>query len=84
MPGFVERNITVTYVTCGAFHNACLTSDGDCMTWGSNAGNCLGRPAAMARKEQGECMRCGVDATEVTSGSPSGAGACPMPAHSRL
>lgn len=52
VPGFVERNVTVTYVTCGAYHNACLTSDGDCMTWGSNAGNCLGRPAAMALKEQ--------------------------------
>lgn len=50
MEGFIRRNVIVTYVTCGAYHNACLTADGDCMTWGSNAGGCLGRPGQMEKK----------------------------------
>lgn len=44
-----DRNIYARNISCGLFHNAILTVDGDVYTWGSNLHNALGRPGSTHR-----------------------------------
>ena len=42
-----DMSVAVVDVSLGMYHNALITADGECMTWGSNKYGCLGRPTEM-------------------------------------
>ncbi|KAA0175884.1 hypothetical protein FNF27_02605 [Cafeteria roenbergensis] len=44
----LERDVVAVEVSAGAFHCAVLSTEGEVWTWGSAAGNCLGRPAQLS------------------------------------
>lgn len=48
MTALLENNVVVAETSLGRYHSAVLSTDGEVWTWGSNAANCLGRPASVA------------------------------------
>jgi hypothetical protein len=40
-------SVAAADVSCGMYHNALITADGQVFTWGSNKYGCLGRPSEM-------------------------------------
>jgi alpha-tubulin suppressor-like RCC1 family protein len=44
----VEKNVVAVEIAAGSYHNAALSTEGEVWTWGSAAGNCLGRPAQLS------------------------------------
>lgn len=44
----LENDVVVAETSLGRYHTAVLSTDGEVWTWGSNAANCLGRPASVA------------------------------------
>lgn len=43
-----DLSVACVDVSCGMYHNALISADGECFTWGSNKYGCLGRPSEMA------------------------------------
>jgi len=44
----LERDVVAVEVSAGVYHSAALSTEGEVWTWGSAAGNCLGRPAQLS------------------------------------
>ena len=44
---FYDMSVAAADVSCGMYHNALISADGQCFTWGSNKYGCLGRPSEM-------------------------------------
>lgn len=42
-----DLSVAAADISCGMYHNALITADGQCFTWGSNKYGCLGRPSEM-------------------------------------
>jgi alpha-tubulin suppressor-like RCC1 family protein len=53
----VDREVVLTKISCGTFHMAALSDEGEVWTWGKNDFGCLGRPGSL-RNVGGTRARC--------------------------